>query len=108
MPPASHPIWRYVAFGVVGVLALGFIIAQFTGSSPTPPKPHPLLAEDANGDVAGNSRGSKPPPDDSGDNGNNGNNGNTGNGDTGNGGDVGQGGQTGGGGDSGQDVGQSR
>jgi len=100
VPSASNPIWRYVAFGVVGVLALGFIVSQFTGSSPTPPKPQPLLAEDANGDVAGNSHGSKPLPDDSG------NTGNTGNGDGGN-SDVGQGGQTGGG-DSGQDVGQSR
>jgi hypothetical protein len=103
VPAANNPIWRYVAFGVVGVLALGFIVSQFTGTSPTPPKPHPLLAEDANGDVAGNPHGSKPMPD------NSGNAGDTGNGDaTGNGGgDEGQGGQTGGGSDTGQDVGQS-
>lgn len=104
VPAANNPIWRYVAFGVVGVLALGFIVSQFTGPSPTPPKPRPLLAEDANGDVAGNPHGSKPMPD------NSGNTGDTGNGDaTGNGGgDEGQGGgQTGGGGDTGQDVGQS-
>jgi hypothetical protein len=34
LPPKNHPIWRYVAFGVVGLIALLLIVAQFVPSTP--------------------------------------------------------------------------
>ena len=36
LPPKNHPIWRYVAFGVVGLIALLLIVAQFIPSTPKP------------------------------------------------------------------------
>jgi hypothetical protein len=35
LPPASHPVWRYVAIGVVALFAVIYLIAQFVpGSKP--------------------------------------------------------------------------
>jgi len=36
LPAKNHPIWRYLAFGVVGLLAILLVISQFETTSTTP------------------------------------------------------------------------
>ena len=36
IPPKNHPIWRYVAFGAVALLAVLFVIGEYASISPTP------------------------------------------------------------------------
>lgn len=43
LPPRNHPIWRYVAFGVVGLIALLLVVSQFV-SSPTKPIANPVIS----------------------------------------------------------------
>ncbi len=68
VPPVTHPIWRYVAIGVVGLIALIFLISQLVPSST---KPHggggggtvvhnDPNAPNADGDQAGNTHGLPP------------------------------------------------
>ncbi|MBL6853438.1 MAG: TIR domain-containing protein [Alphaproteobacteria bacterium] len=40
VPPASHPVWRYLAIGAVVLVALIYVVSAFVGPSPEPtPKP---------------------------------------------------------------------
>ena len=37
LPPVSHRAWRYVAFGIVGLLGVVLIASHFTGTKPSSP-----------------------------------------------------------------------
>jgi len=44
VPPASHPVWRYVAIGGVAFVALILIVGQFVPSSTPTPGPKPIAS----------------------------------------------------------------